>query len=630
MLEQLISKMFAASKKSKLWVNGERGKAFWCGSMNDYSKSGYKCYDQEDLLRSLRYILYETYVKFAGNIFQQTKGIPMGGNASPFIADLCLAWAEYTFMIELSKSTKPADIELRNILSNNSRYIDDISVLNFLSFGELAKRMYHEELLLEESTFGYHYDHFLDLNIRIFAEKFIVGIYHKVDDFDFEVISFPFPESNIHSKVGYNCFYSQLIRFYRLCNNVIDFAIRVKMLYGKLSGRGYSCTILKRFFLKFCGRYPIDLKYDFSDGNTLWDRIFETSCISSCNVYDYEAIGNIIRPCKVILGNLDPSHVNLMKTDTLSDISRDIPSPVSDDTPFIESTNLLPPIFTPQPLHNPSNHCYLNSTLQIILRILFHFDDYVNTNNNREGCLIKCLLDDFHSNPNSCLLEFKNRLARFDSFFDGCSQRDVLECFTTLMDIMHVGTRENLLGDVSVSAFGDDQFVFSLTKRLFLFTLRHSMKCLICRLNTTFYTESKTHFVYPEPDCSIMDLLEFCVKSDSMKMCSCCKTNTNHEVLTRIEHPPDILVLVVNRFSSGVVGNKNRDRILVNDELMISNTRFELLGSIHHHGSSIQSGHYTCKVLYPESAYTCNDSQILSYTNSEPNNSVYLIFYHRS
>ena len=136
--------------------------------------------------------------------------------------------------------------------------------------------------------------------------------------------------------------------------------------------------------------------------------------------------------------------------------------------------------------------------------------------------------------------------------------------------------------------------------------------------------------VYPEPDCSIMDLLEFCVKSDSMKMCSCCKTNTNHEVLTRIEHPPDILVLVVNRFSSGVVGNKNRDRILVNDELMISNTRFELLGSIHHHGSSIQSGHYTCKVLYPESAYTCNDSQILSYTHSEPNNSVYLIFYHRS
>ena len=119
-----------------------------------------------------------------------------------------MAWAEYTFMMDLSKSTEPADINLCKQLSNNSRYIDDISVLNYLSFGELSKRIYHEELILEESTFGYHYDHFLDLNIRIFADRFIVGIYHKVDDFDFEVISFPFPESNIHSKVGYNCFYS--------------------------------------------------------------------------------------------------------------------------------------------------------------------------------------------------------------------------------------------------------------------------------------------------------------------------------------------------------------------------------------------------------------------------------------
>ena len=33
--------------------------------------------------------------------------------------------------------------------------------------------------------------------------------------------------------------------------------------------------------------------------------------------------------------------------------------------------------------------------------------------------------------------------------------------------------------------------------------------------------------------------------------------------------------------------------------------------------------------MYPESAYTCNDSQIISYTHSEPSNSAYLIFYHR-
>ena len=128
MLEKLISKVFAASKSHKMWVNGERGKAFWAKSMNNYANLGYKEYNQQDLLRALHYILYETYVKFAGNIFKQTKGIPMGGNASPFIADLCLAWAEYNFMMELSKSKEPADIELCNLLSNNSRYIDKGSI----------------------------------------------------------------------------------------------------------------------------------------------------------------------------------------------------------------------------------------------------------------------------------------------------------------------------------------------------------------------------------------------------------------------------------------------------------------------------------------------------------------------
>ena len=49
-------------------------------------------------------LMIYTYVQFAGKKFLQTKGIPMGGNASPFIADLCLAWAEYKFMIELSQS----------------------------------------------------------------------------------------------------------------------------------------------------------------------------------------------------------------------------------------------------------------------------------------------------------------------------------------------------------------------------------------------------------------------------------------------------------------------------------------------------------------------------------------------
>ena len=304
-LQKLIVKMFNNSGSQSLLINADRRKAFWC--QGTYY-SDYKIYTLDKLLNSLKYILYNTYVQFAGNIFQQTQGIPMGGNASPFIADLCLAWAEYSFMLQLSKSKLEADIILAKSLSNNSRYIDDIAVVNMLSFSNIAKRIYHNSLPLEESEFGYHYDNFLDLCIRIHNNQFLIGIYHKVDDFNFEVINFPFPESNIHSKIAYNAFYSQLVRFFRLCNNLNDFSRRVQLLFRKLKKRGYESSILKRFFFKFDKRYPAALKYNVHDGDVLWTSVFDTGDSASCCKYDYEAIRNIVKPCQIVLNDV---HNNL-------------------------------------------------------------------------------------------------------------------------------------------------------------------------------------------------------------------------------------------------------------------------------------------------------------------------------
>ena len=113
-----------------------------------------------------------------------------------------------------------------------------------------------------------------------------------------------FPESNIHSKVGYNAFYSQLIRFYRLCNNVIDFIARVKMLYNKLERRGYSGKILLKYFLKFCTQYPAATKYSVTDGESLWLMVENYCTTKSCCVYDYDAIDDIVKPCTVVLTDM--------------------------------------------------------------------------------------------------------------------------------------------------------------------------------------------------------------------------------------------------------------------------------------------------------------------------------------
>ena len=90
-LKLLIIKMYKTSGYSSLLVSTGRKRAFW--SSGTYP-ANYKIYTVDMLIDALEFVLYNTYVQFGGNLFKQILGIPMGGNASPFIADLYLAWNE--------------------------------------------------------------------------------------------------------------------------------------------------------------------------------------------------------------------------------------------------------------------------------------------------------------------------------------------------------------------------------------------------------------------------------------------------------------------------------------------------------------------------------------------------------
>ena len=128
-------------------------------------------------------------------------------------------------------------------LSYNCRYLGDICIVNLKDFGTISRDIYDNTLIWEGNTCSYKRDKFLDLYIRVIDDTFVTGIYHKVDDFDFEVISYPFPDSNIHS-LGYSTFYTQLIRFHRLCNNKSDFLFRAKLIYQKLINHGCKFNLL--------------------------------------------------------------------------------------------------------------------------------------------------------------------------------------------------------------------------------------------------------------------------------------------------------------------------------------------------------------------------------------------------
>ena len=401
------------------------------------------------------------------------------------------------------------------------------------------------------------------------------------------------------------------------------------MVYNKLHGRGYSGKVLTKYFLKFCSRYPVDLKYNIPDGNSLWTKVQKHEKSKSCCIYDYEAIDEIVKSCNVVLDDIYPY------TKSISEVKNPINGPEQTDSPVqarndqSSSTSTETIGIFPQSLDNPSNHCYINSTLQVIYRIFMHFNEGIHFNNNREGCLIKCLIDGIYSNSNESLSYFKMQLSRFDGFFSGVYQQDAYECFCLFMDIMHIGTRQNLLGDEFLNNSGDDQFVNSLTKRLFMFTIKHSTQCVNCRLMTSSYSESRSHFLFPSEDTSIKIMFESSRKSNFRKQCGCCNSNTNHEELINFEQPPEILVLIINRFDTNLA-SKNKNKILIDNKLNISSVCYDLIGSIHHHGRSIASGHYTSNIWYTESAFLCNDKHIGPLNDFPPSATAYMVFYSRN
>ena len=151
--------------------------------------------------------------------------------------------------------------------------LDDICTVNSKYFGDIAK--------------------------DIVDGKFVTGISPKVDDFDFEVISNTFPQSNIHSMLGYTSFYLQLIRFFRLCNNINDFLFRTELSYSKLVKRGYVHSLLFKYLKRFCLIYKIEEKYGEKNYSLLFSRIIKYSPSVSCDISNVTGINDIVKTSSV-------------------------------------------------------------------------------------------------------------------------------------------------------------------------------------------------------------------------------------------------------------------------------------------------------------------------------------------
>ena len=67
---------------------------------------------------------------------------------------------------------------------------------------------------------------FFDLHLSITNGFVSSKIYDKRDDFDFDIVNFPFSDGDVPRRASYGVYISQLIRFARVCSHVDDFNTR--------------------------------------------------------------------------------------------------------------------------------------------------------------------------------------------------------------------------------------------------------------------------------------------------------------------------------------------------------------------------------------------------------------------
>ncbi len=252
-IQRLISLCFGNSKKRFIGIG--HTSVFYT---DDATYQSCQYLTENDVKEMLDIIVSETFVGFSGFVSKQIKGVPMGGNASPLIADLTLAMMEYDFA---------KDRKNPSILA--ARFIDDIFIANCPEFLTYVTRIYGTDLQLDVTYEG-QVCNFLDLHIQLITVQRLpqVSVYNKTDAFPFKVNRYCYPDSMVSSKVHCTLILTQLIRFARIITEHQGFVLKCKEFFQTLLECNFKREFLVGQFLRFCVNNSVLLLKYFVPTNT--------------------------------------------------------------------------------------------------------------------------------------------------------------------------------------------------------------------------------------------------------------------------------------------------------------------------------------------------------------------------
>ena len=91
----------------------------------------------------------------------------------------------------------------------------------------MVNQIYPPELQLNKANTSDTEAPFSDLHLSISNGFVSSKIYDKGNDFDFDIVNFPFLDCNVPRSTSYGVYVSQLNRFARMSSHVADFNVRI-------------------------------------------------------------------------------------------------------------------------------------------------------------------------------------------------------------------------------------------------------------------------------------------------------------------------------------------------------------------------------------------------------------------
>ena len=156
----------------------------------------------QNVYDALSYVLENIFIRFGT---KQIMEIPTGTNCAPHVADLLLFCYERDFMMSSSDDTQADIIEAFN---STSRYLDDLFNIDNPCFERIVTLIYTTEQLNRANSTDTEAA-FLDVHLSISNGFVSTKTYEKRDDFDSDVVNFPFSDGDISRAPSYGVYISQ-------------------------------------------------------------------------------------------------------------------------------------------------------------------------------------------------------------------------------------------------------------------------------------------------------------------------------------------------------------------------------------------------------------------------------------